>query len=40
MNTSLKYRVVTIALIVWLALDAPEYITAERMNVSGGLDRD
>ena len=27
-------------MIVWLALDAPEYITAERMNVSGGLDRD
>jgi NAD(P)-dependent dehydrogenase (short-subunit alcohol dehydrogenase family) len=27
-------------MIVWLALDAPEYITAERLNVSGGLDRD
>jgi NAD(P)-dependent dehydrogenase (short-subunit alcohol dehydrogenase family) len=27
-------------MIVWLALDAPEYITAERMNVSGGLDQD
>jgi len=27
-------------MIVWLALDAPDYITAERMNVSGGLDRD
>jgi len=26
--------------IVWLALDAPEYITAERLNVSGGLDKD
>lgn len=26
--------------IVWLALDAPAYITAERLNVSGGLDRD
>ena len=26
--------------IVWLALDAPDYITAERLNVSGGLDRD
>jgi NAD(P)-dependent dehydrogenase (short-subunit alcohol dehydrogenase family) len=26
--------------VVWLALDAPEYITAERLNVSGGLDRD
>jgi NAD(P)-dependent dehydrogenase (short-subunit alcohol dehydrogenase family) len=26
--------------IVWLALDAPPYITAERLNVSGGLDKD
>ncbi|HEY8289491.1 MAG TPA: SDR family oxidoreductase [Acetobacteraceae bacterium] len=26
--------------IIWLALDAPEYITAERLNVSGGLDKD
>jgi NAD(P)-dependent dehydrogenase (short-subunit alcohol dehydrogenase family) len=26
--------------IAWLALDAPPYITAERLNVSGGLDRD
>jgi NAD(P)-dependent dehydrogenase (short-subunit alcohol dehydrogenase family) len=26
--------------VIWLALDAPEYITAERLNVSGGLDRD
>jgi 3-oxoacyl-[acyl-carrier protein] reductase len=26
--------------VVWLALDAPDYITAERMNVSGGLDKD
>jgi NAD(P)-dependent dehydrogenase (short-subunit alcohol dehydrogenase family) len=26
--------------IVWLGLDAPDYITAERLNVSGGLDRD
>jgi NAD(P)-dependent dehydrogenase (short-subunit alcohol dehydrogenase family) len=26
--------------IVWLALDAPAYITAERLNVSGGLDKD
>src|SRR4051794_31948946 len=25
---------------IWLALDAPDYITAERLNVSGGLDRD
>ena len=27
-------------MIVWLALDAPDYLTAERLNVSGGLDRD
>jgi 3-oxoacyl-[acyl-carrier protein] reductase len=27
-------------LIVWLALDAPDYITAERLNASGGLDKD
>jgi 3-oxoacyl-[acyl-carrier protein] reductase len=26
--------------IVWLALDAPSYMTAERLNLSGGLDRD
>jgi NAD(P)-dependent dehydrogenase (short-subunit alcohol dehydrogenase family) len=26
--------------IVWLALDAPAYITAERLNVSGGFDKD
>jgi NAD(P)-dependent dehydrogenase (short-subunit alcohol dehydrogenase family) len=26
--------------VVWLAADAPEYITAERLNVSGGLDKD
>jgi 3-oxoacyl-[acyl-carrier protein] reductase len=26
--------------VVWLALDAPDYITAERLNVSGGLDKD
>ena len=25
---------------VWLAVDAPSYITAERLNVSGGLDKD
>ena len=24
---------------VWLALDAPAYVTAERLNLSGGLDR-
>ena len=27
-------------MIVWLALDAPDYITAERLNGSGGLDKD
>ena len=26
--------------VVWLALDAPDYVTAERLNFSGGLDRD
>jgi NAD(P)-dependent dehydrogenase (short-subunit alcohol dehydrogenase family) len=26
--------------ILWFALDAPAYITAERLNVSGGLDKD
>jgi NAD(P)-dependent dehydrogenase (short-subunit alcohol dehydrogenase family) len=26
--------------IVWLALDAPDYVTAERLNLSGGLDKD
>ncbi|MBZ6079095.1 SDR family NAD(P)-dependent oxidoreductase [Microvirga puerhi] len=26
--------------VIWLALDAPSYITAERLNFSGGLDRD
>lgn len=26
--------------VVWLAADAPDYITAERLNVSGGLDKD
>lgn len=26
--------------IIWLALDAPRYITAERLNASGGLDKD
>ena len=26
--------------VVWLALDAPAYVTAERLNLSGGLDRD
>ncbi|MEA2930054.1 MAG: hypothetical protein QOG38_2482 [Hyphomicrobiales bacterium] len=26
--------------VLWLAYDAPDYITAERLNVSGGLDKD
>ncbi|MBL8584787.1 MAG: SDR family oxidoreductase [Rhizobiaceae bacterium] len=26
--------------VVWLALDAPPYMTAERLNMSGGLDKD
>jgi NAD(P)-dependent dehydrogenase (short-subunit alcohol dehydrogenase family) len=26
--------------VVWLALDASDYVTAERLNFSGGLDRD
>jgi NAD(P)-dependent dehydrogenase (short-subunit alcohol dehydrogenase family) len=26
--------------VVWLALDAPAYVVAERLNLSGGLDRD
>lgn len=26
--------------VVWLALDAPAYLTAERLNLSGGLDKD
>ena len=26
--------------IVWMALDAPAYMTAERLNMSGGLDKD
>ena len=26
--------------VLWLALDAPDYVTAERLNLSGGLDRD
>ncbi|MFO1141792.1 MAG: SDR family oxidoreductase [Amaricoccus sp.] len=28
------------AAVVWLALDAPAYMTAARLNVSGGLDKD
>jgi NAD(P)-dependent dehydrogenase (short-subunit alcohol dehydrogenase family) len=26
--------------VVWLALDSPAYMTAERLNLSGGLDKD
>ncbi|MEZ5782280.1 MAG: SDR family oxidoreductase [Rhizobiaceae bacterium] len=26
--------------VVWLSLDAPRYMTAERLNMSGGLDKD
>lgn len=26
--------------VLWLLFDAPDYITAERMNLSGGLDKD
>jgi 3-oxoacyl-[acyl-carrier protein] reductase len=26
--------------ILWLALDAPDYVTCARLNVSGGLDKD
>jgi len=28
------------ATVLWLAADAPSYVTAERLNASGGLDRD
>jgi NAD(P)-dependent dehydrogenase (short-subunit alcohol dehydrogenase family) len=28
------------AMVVWLATDAPDYMTAARLNVTGGLDRD
>jgi NAD(P)-dependent dehydrogenase (short-subunit alcohol dehydrogenase family) len=28
------------ATVIWLALDAPAYVTAERLNASGGLDKD
>jgi 3-oxoacyl-[acyl-carrier protein] reductase len=27
-------------MIAWLAVDAPAYMTAERLNVTGGLDKD
>ena len=36
-----RTNVETVAdMVVWLALDAPDYVTAERLTVSGGLDRD
>ena len=28
------------AMVVWLLCDAPDYMTAERLNVTGGLDKD
>jgi NAD(P)-dependent dehydrogenase (short-subunit alcohol dehydrogenase family) len=28
------------AMVVWLAADAPDYMTAARLNVTGGLDKD
>ena len=28
------------ASVIWLALDAPDHVTAERLNASGGMDRD
>jgi NAD(P)-dependent dehydrogenase (short-subunit alcohol dehydrogenase family) len=28
------------ATVIWLAVDAPDYVTAARLNASGGLDRD
>ena len=33
-------RIEIAASVVWLALDAPAYMTAARLNVSGGLDKD
>jgi NAD(P)-dependent dehydrogenase (short-subunit alcohol dehydrogenase family) len=27
-------------MVVWLATEAPEYMTAARLNVTGGLDKD
>ena len=30
----------TAGMVVWLCLDAPAYMTAERLNMSGGLDKD
>jgi NAD(P)-dependent dehydrogenase (short-subunit alcohol dehydrogenase family) len=28
------------SMVVWLATEAPDYMTAARLNVTGGLDRD
>jgi hypothetical protein len=28
------------AIVVWLATEAPAYMTAARLNVTGGLDKD
>jgi hypothetical protein len=28
------------AMVVWLVTDAPDYMTAARLNVTGGLDKD
>jgi NAD(P)-dependent dehydrogenase (short-subunit alcohol dehydrogenase family) len=28
------------AAVVWLCLDSPAYMTAERLNMSGGMDKD
>jgi NAD(P)-dependent dehydrogenase (short-subunit alcohol dehydrogenase family) len=28
------------AMVVWLATEAPDYMTAARLNVTGGLDKD
>jgi hypothetical protein len=33
-------NVTALALLVWLALDAPDYGAAERLNLTGGLDKD
>jgi 3-oxoacyl-[acyl-carrier protein] reductase len=27
-------------MVVWLAIEAPDYVTAARLNVTGGLDKD
>ena len=36
-----RVEISTVAdMVIWLALDAADYLTAERLNVSGGLDKD